>query len=277
MTDQPQDKRADRPTKRPSTKAEPSEKTAFVVSPIGKAGTPEHTRALLVLNYIVKKAFPAPAWNVVRADDESSPDSITTQVIDRIVNSDLIIADLTGHNPNVFYELAVAHGYQRPVIHMITDGETMPFDITDQRAITYDLANPASVDKAITKLISSQRWIEENPETLRTPLSTHGLFTAISSAPPGAESNEVIASALNEIVYRMGRLERANQPRGYAPPPSRTRRPLTEEERMGYVERLAGIEEELAMMEIADLNDEDLVARRRRLIHERERMVERLK
>ncbi|WIE55395.1 hypothetical protein [Curtobacterium sp. MCBD17_003] len=186
-------------------------KTVFFVTPIGKAGTEGHRRAKLVLDYIVKKAFPAPEWKVIRADDEESPDSISTQVIKRIYESDLIVADLSGHNPNVFYELAVAHGYERPVLHMITTGEAMPFDIADQRAIFYELENPESVDTAISSLRSSQEWLTTNPGVPRTPLSAYGAFTAISTTPPGTESNEAIAEALSQIVLRLDRLERSQR------------------------------------------------------------------
>jgi len=117
MTDTPSTKSAKSAR---TTAPGPEARTVFVVSPIGKSGTPEYRRAKLVLDFIIKKAFPKPHWTVVRADDEESPDSISTQVIRRIRESDLIVADLSGHNPNVFYELAVAHGYERPVIHMIS-------------------------------------------------------------------------------------------------------------------------------------------------------------
>lgn len=70
----------------------------------------------MALKYIIEKALPKPTWEVTRGDAESNPDSITNQIVKRIVESELIVADLTGHNPNVFYELAIAHGYQRPVI-----------------------------------------------------------------------------------------------------------------------------------------------------------------
>lgn len=211
MTDEPTSKKSSTESKRGSGRD--AQRTVFVVSPIGKSGTADFERGRLVLNYIVKKAFPAPAWQVIRADEEESPDSITTQVIDRIVKSDLIVADLTGHNPNVFYELAVAHGYARPVIHIITEGESMPFDIVDQRAIFYDLTNPASVDDAIKKMANSQMWLDDNPAP-RTPLSAHGLFTAISSTPPGSESNEAIAEALSSIVLRLTKIERNTVSRG---------------------------------------------------------------
>jgi len=208
MTDTPeQGQRKRKETAAPETAA----KTVFLVSPIGKANTPEHRRAKLVLDFIVRKAFAAPEWLVIRADNEDSPDSISTQVIKRIVESDLIVADLSGHNPNVFYELAVAHGYERPVLHMITDGERMPFDVADQRAISYELENPESVDAAITALRNSAKWVAENPGALRTPLSTYGAFTAISNSSPGEGSNEAIAEALSQIVTRLGRLERGQR------------------------------------------------------------------
>jgi len=52
--------------------------------------------------------------------------------------SDLVIADLTYHNPNVFYELAVRHLNKKPVIHLIKKGEKIPFDINDRRTIFYE-------------------------------------------------------------------------------------------------------------------------------------------
>ena len=186
-------------------------KTVFLISPIGKPGTPEHHSARQVLDYLVKKVFHSPEWAVVRADDESSPDSITTQVIDRIVTADLIIADLTDHNPNVFYELAVAHGYERPIIQIMKEGQSIPFDVVDQRVIFYDLSDPASVDAAKESLQQSATWLESHAEQPRSPLTAHGKFTAISSAAPAGGPNEAIADALNEIVSRLSRLERSQR------------------------------------------------------------------
>ncbi|MFE5835820.1 hypothetical protein [Arthrobacter sp. NPDC056493] len=186
-------------------------KTVFVISPIGKPSSPEHRAAKLVLDYLIKKVFLEPEWKVVRADDENAPDSITTQVIDRIVNSELIVADLTDHNPNVFYELAVAHGYQRPVIQIMKEGQSPPFDVVDQRVIFYDLTDPASVEAAKESIAASAEWLADHSDQIRSPLTAHGSFTAISNAGPGDGANEAIASALTEIVTRLGRLERAQR------------------------------------------------------------------
>lgn len=268
------------PPQKASDNASSPPRTVFVVSPIGKSGSPEHRRARLVLDYIIKKAFQEPHWKVFRADEENSPDSITAQVIDRIVKSDLIVADLSGHNPNVFYEIAVAHGYQRPVIHMITDGESVPFDIIDQRAIFYDLADPASVDAAISKMIKFQIWLEESPDALRNPLTTQGAFTAISSTPPGTESNEAIAHALNQIVARLSRLEQASNQqqlrvggvtvKGVNPPETSWRK--LEEEESEIIERIVQIDEEMSALSGLEGQDETL----RLLGRDRSRLLRRL-
>lgn len=182
-------------------------RSIFVISPIGSAGTPEHRRYRHTLEYIVKKAFAEPDWQVVRADEETSPDSITTQVIGRIVESDLIIADLTDHNPNVFYELAVAHGYRKPVIHMMEDGQKVPFDVVDQRVIFYDLTDPESVDKAQRGLKASAQWLDDNAGQSRNPLSSYGQFSAISSASGGGEVGEAVADALSALSRQVARLD----------------------------------------------------------------------
>lgn len=191
-------------------------RSVFVISPIGSSGTPEHRRYRQTLEYIVKKAFYGPDWLVVRADEETSPDSITTQVIGRIVESDLIVADLTDHNPNVFYELAVAHGFKKPVIHMMQDGQKVPFDVVDQRVIFYDLTDPESLYKAQAGLRSAVTWLDANPSQARNPLSAYGQFAAISSASGGGEAGEAVAEALALLSRQVSRLDarvRAAEPR----------------------------------------------------------------
>lgn len=182
-------------------------RSVFVISPIGSSGTPEHRRYRQTLEYIVKKAFVGADWSVVRADEETSPDSITTQVIGRIVESDLIVADLTDHNPNVFYELAVAHGFKKPVIHMMQDGQKVPFDVVDQRVIFYDLTDPESLYKAQAGLINAAKWLDDNPNQSRNPLSAYNQFSAISSASGGGEAGAAVAEALGTLSRQVARLD----------------------------------------------------------------------
>lgn len=191
-----------------TTEDKPTRKNAFVVSPIGQPGSEVERNANLALKYIFKKAFDPQEWNVHRADDGERPDSIGHHVIRSIVTADLIIADLTDHNPNVFYELAVAHGYRKPVVHLITEGQKIPFDITDQRTISYDLKDPASVDSAITRLRTSGKAALEDPDGLITPLSSFDSFDTLRASLRDKTSNgDALADVLEQITDRMGALE----------------------------------------------------------------------
>lgn len=73
----------------------------------------------------------------LRADDIFAPGSILEDIIRSIRESDYIIADLTEHNPNVYYELGYAHALEKTVI-LITRGlDTLPFDLKHQRVVEY--------------------------------------------------------------------------------------------------------------------------------------------
>ena len=57
------------------------------------------------------------------------PGLITAQVIQNLVEWELVIADLSEHNPNVFYELAVRHALKKPIVQLIQAGQKIPFDV----------------------------------------------------------------------------------------------------------------------------------------------------
>jgi hypothetical protein len=110
-------------------------KTCFVIGPIGDPDTPTRHEADWVLESLIKAALPD--FTVIRADAFAKVSVITTQVILKIKNADVIVADLTDHNPNVFYELAVAHAFEKPVIPLIRDGQRIPFDTAPMGTIFY--------------------------------------------------------------------------------------------------------------------------------------------
>lgn len=183
-------------------------KIAFVISPIGSAGSPEFAKAHAVLEYIIRQALTLPKWEVKRADEEEDPGSITHNVIKRIATADLIVADLTDHNPNVFYELAVAHGYDKPVVNLMSDGQRMPFDIIDQRAVFYDLSDPGSVHRAKERLAKAAKMALSPDTQITNPVAGYRLFSGSPSGDNGASPSEgKLEYALNTIMARLGRIE----------------------------------------------------------------------
>ncbi len=119
----------------------------FVISPIGKEDSEPRKTADKVLKHVIAKAL-GEKYRIQRADEISKPGLITAQIVERLLGAPLVVADLTGGNENVYYELAIRHAANKPVIHIIAAGEDAPFDVKDMRFIPFDLKDPDSIDKA---------------------------------------------------------------------------------------------------------------------------------
>lgn len=150
------------------------EKTCFVISPISEVGSDARKRSDWILGGIIEPiAQAAPfSYRVVRSDKLTNPGLISQQVIEHLLYSELIIADLTDHNPNVFYELGIAHTTSRPVISFIRKGQAIPFDNNHVRTIIYDLSDFdifKSVKEELRKHIEAvedEGFSVDNPVTL---------------------------------------------------------------------------------------------------------------
>lgn len=75
--------------------------------------------------------------SVTRADDYVSPSHITRDIIEMLCRSDCVIADLTGDNANVFYELGVVHAMGDKTIMLAQDLDRLPFDLKSYRVLAY--------------------------------------------------------------------------------------------------------------------------------------------
>jgi hypothetical protein len=72
-----------------------------------------------------------------RANKEPGPGDIVEHVIESLINAQMVIADLTGKNANVFYELGVRHAVRNATILIAEGNEHIPFDLRTLRAIVY--------------------------------------------------------------------------------------------------------------------------------------------
>jgi hypothetical protein len=125
----------------PSTGAHDWSKVCFYVTPIGAEDSEQRLHSDLFLGSIVEPALAAFEMDVVRADQIGKPGLITAQVIEHIVNSRLVIADLSFHNPNVFYEVALRHACRKPIVQIIRIADPIPFDLDQVRTIKVDTTN----------------------------------------------------------------------------------------------------------------------------------------
>jgi gamma-glutamylcyclotransferase (GGCT)/AIG2-like uncharacterized protein YtfP len=111
------------------------DKVCFIISPFGTEGSATRAKADELLAYVFRPAAQECGYEVIRGDELPRPGLITPQLIDSLLHAELVIADLTGQNPNVIYELGLRHASGRPVIQVTAGDDPLPFDIKDFRTI----------------------------------------------------------------------------------------------------------------------------------------------
>jgi hypothetical protein len=163
----------------------PAKKICFFVTPIGHANSPERKRANDIQKFILMEVL-APKYKVLRADELPQPGSITHQVIKWLYEADLVIADLTGLNANVIYELGIRHSFNRISVHLIDKAATIPFDLKDERTITVDLADVADVDECKRALARNIKEIERKGFTYSSPIFR---VLGVAAATPEAKED----------------------------------------------------------------------------------------
>lgn len=113
-------------------------KKCFIITPIGNPDSEIYRKISGVIDSVIRPVLQRNGFIDVRASHEiSEPGSINTQIINRIVEDDLVVANLTENNPNVMYELCLRHVTAKPIIHICETGTILPFDIKDNRTIFY--------------------------------------------------------------------------------------------------------------------------------------------
>jgi Rad3-related DNA helicase len=129
----------------------------------------------LFLGSIIEPAMEELGLTVVRADQIGKPGMITSQVLEHVLKSRLVIADLSFHNPNVFYELALRHVSRLPTVQVIREADPLPFDLDQFRTIRintntiYTLVPKLAIYRA--EVANQARRALEDPDAVDNPLS----------------------------------------------------------------------------------------------------------
>ncbi|MGX9726858.1 MAG: hypothetical protein ACTFAK_05935 [Candidatus Electronema sp. VV] len=115
----------------------------FVIGPIGDRdeshGSPRriiYEEGIQVLEQIIEPACTALGLEVLRADQITRTGEIPEQIFRQIRDAHIVIADLTGANPNVMYELGLRHTTGKLTIQ-IGERDRLPFDVSSIRTIMF--------------------------------------------------------------------------------------------------------------------------------------------
>ena len=175
-----------------------SKKTCFVVSPIGSARSDIRNRSDTLLEYIIKPALEGSDYDSpIRVDKLDAPNHITTDIINYLVKADLVIADLSDSNPNVYYEVGIRHARGLPCIMLSNWEPKPPFDVSGTNIIQYEAASPTSHNEAIER-IKNQLKIIGNGEAVSNPVTVAHGFSQISES--GDDKDKLIADLYKQVA-----------------------------------------------------------------------------
>ena len=114
---------------------------------------------------VYKPAIEKAKLKPVRADNEIfGAGKIMDQVWAGINTAKVLVAELTTKNPNVFYELGIAHSLKKPVVLVSSNEDDVPFDLKHIRVIYYDKNDPFWGQKLLNKVAENIVSALKNPE-----------------------------------------------------------------------------------------------------------------
>ncbi len=130
----------------------------------------------------IRPALVEAGYDVVRADDLQNQQSILRDIVQSLQECDLLVADLTESNPNVYYELGLAHGLRRPVILLTQRLADLPFDLRSYRVIPYD-THFAKISAARQALVETAVGARQGRVLFGNPVSDFTSSSASVEAP----------------------------------------------------------------------------------------------
>ena len=126
-----------------------------------------------VYKRLICAAFEDAGFDVHRAGDIGHQQNILRDIVNGIIESAVVVADLTDSNPNVYYELGLAHALKKPVVLISQDVGGVPFDLRSYRVLEYDTRFDR-FDEAKRELTSLAQQIAEGKIAFGNPVSDFG-------------------------------------------------------------------------------------------------------
>lgn len=158
----------------PNENAIVATKNCFIISSIGATDSPERIHLEWYREYILRPVFSQfPNYHFCGSAEINTPGMIDTQIINHLLDDDLVIADMTFLNANVFYEIGIRHSARKPIIHTYrnTGAFKMPFDVNSYRSVEYDMHRPAAIKNAQEDLLAHINEVERTDYSVDNPIT----------------------------------------------------------------------------------------------------------
>jgi hypothetical protein len=147
-------------------------KKCFVIMPFSKAYSLAREQWAEIFEYKIKLAVEESGFGYKCERYELRRANITKAILNELNNAHVVIADLTGKNPNVLWELGVRHTLSKRTILIAQDKKFLPSDLKDYPIILYKYKQtPADVDKFKREIKDRLEDIEADPENPDSPVA----------------------------------------------------------------------------------------------------------
>jgi hypothetical protein len=130
-----------------------------------------------------------------RVDEQTYSETILERIYRQIENADFVVADMTGRNPNVFYEVGYAHAKDKLVTLLTQSADDIPFDLRHHRHIVYD----GSIQTLRQKLAVEIEWLKGELEKR----SATAFTIELRRVSADLKKDDWTADATLELVFDM--------------------------------------------------------------------------
>lgn len=130
--------------------------SCFVVMPFHRLFNEEY-------KYVIRPAVEQAGLECVRGDELFTRQEIVRDIWSSIRAARVVVAELTGGNPNVMYETGLAHAIGKPIVFLTRTEQDVPFDLHGVRYVFYDTNDPFWGEHLRTDLMKALRQVLEAP------------------------------------------------------------------------------------------------------------------
>lgn len=186
----------------------------FIVTPIGADDSNERRFADGITRAVLQPVLEDKGFTPVAAHQILSTGSINKQVIDNLYNAKLVIANLTGLNPNVMYEVGIRYTMRKHMILICEEGTRLPFDIIDERTIFYknDIAGSEELKIRLSDMLDEINYDEPPDNPVFRALDLQNAMGELSND----NSADIILKELKSIINTSNN-ERVNNQKNSMP------------------------------------------------------------